>query len=62
MEENNLPAAFNQSIYFMLTVPYLAMGVVGWLIWRGCRRNEEYLAAVRAGEIEDGGAEPHPTA
>jgi len=32
----------NQSIYLMLGVPYTVLGVVGYLIYRGVRKNEEY--------------------
>lgn len=49
-DENNLPAAINQSIYLMLIVPYLTLGVVGFLIWRGVRKNAAYRASLeRAG-------------
>jgi len=33
----------NQSIYLMVTVPYVALMVVGFLIYRGCKKNEEHL-------------------
>jgi hypothetical protein len=26
----------------MVSVPYLALGVVGFLIYRGCKKNAEY--------------------
>ena len=39
---DNCPKAMNQSIYLMLGVPYLAFGVVGWMIYRGMRKNDEY--------------------
>jgi hypothetical protein len=32
--------AYNRSIYLMLAVPYLAVGVVGFLVYRGLRRRE----------------------
>jgi hypothetical protein len=38
----NLPAAINASIYLMVSMPYIAIGVVGFLIVRGCRKNAEY--------------------
>lgn len=44
-EKDNFPAAMNQSIYLMLGVPYLAFGVFGLMIYRGVRKNEEYLEA-----------------
>lgn len=30
----------------MLSVPYAALGVVGFLIYRGCKKNEEYKRAL----------------
>ncbi|MCS7046977.1 MAG: hypothetical protein NZO58_11520 [Gemmataceae bacterium] len=42
----NLPRAYNQSIYLMLTVPYVCLGVVGVMIYRGCKKNEAYRAAL----------------
>jgi hypothetical protein len=33
----------NQSIYLMLATPYLALAVVGFLIYRGCQQNAAYL-------------------
>ena len=33
----------NQSIYLMVSVPYLALGLVGFMIYRGVRKNDEYL-------------------
>jgi hypothetical protein len=35
----------NQSIYLMISVPYLSLGVVGFLIYRGCRKNAAYRQA-----------------
>lgn len=37
----------NQSIYIMLGVPYTALGVVGFMIYRGVRKNEAYGRALR---------------
>jgi hypothetical protein len=42
---NRVPAAYNQSIYVMLTVPYLLLGVFGFLIYRGMKKNEEFRSA-----------------
>jgi hypothetical protein len=39
---DQFPAAMNQSIYFMLAVPYSALGIVGFLIYRGVKQNEQY--------------------
>jgi hypothetical protein len=33
----------NQSIYLMLGVPYAAFGIVGFMIYRGVKKNEAYL-------------------
>ncbi|MBI2808262.1 MAG: hypothetical protein HYX68_25020 [Planctomycetes bacterium] len=41
-DTDNFPAAMNQSIYLMLGVPYMAFGVVGFMIYRGARKNDEY--------------------
>jgi hypothetical protein len=43
---SNLPAAINQSIYLMVSVPYITLAVVGCIIYRGCRKNAEYLASL----------------
>jgi hypothetical protein len=32
----------NQSIYLMVSMPYLTLGVVGFLVYRGCRKNAAY--------------------
>ena len=39
---DNFPAAMNRSIYLMLAVPYTALGVVGFCIYRGVKQNEAY--------------------
>jgi len=41
-EVNNLPRAYNSSIYLMIGVPYLTLGIVGFAIYRGVRQNAEY--------------------
>ena len=41
---NNAPAAYNNSIYLMVSVPYLALAIVGFLIYRGCQKNTAYFA------------------
>ena len=54
----------NQSIYLMLAVPYTAAGVFGFLIYRGVRKNAEYVRAMeqpppaRGAEPETGGPDP----
>jgi hypothetical protein len=42
-DTDNFPAAVNQSIYLMVSVPYLSLGFVGFMIYRGVRKNREYL-------------------
>ena len=41
-EQTGFPAAMNQSIYLMLGVPYLTLGVVGFMIYRGVKKNDAY--------------------
>ncbi len=36
----------NQSIYTMIAVPYLSLAVVGFLIYRGCKKNTAYRQAL----------------
>ena len=44
----------NTNIYVMVSVPYLTLGVVGFLIYRGCKKNAEYLRALQEmGELPD---------
>jgi hypothetical protein len=33
----------NQSIYLMVSMPYLALGGIGFVIYRGCKKNAAYL-------------------
>lgn len=46
-EENpsgaNLPAAYNNSIYLMVGMPYLLLGTFGFLVYRGLKQNAKYL-------------------
>ena len=42
-EVNNLPAAYNNSIYMMVAVPYLSLGLLGFGIYRGLKKNAEYF-------------------
>ena len=37
----------NRSIYLMVSVPYLALAIVGFMIYRGCKKNAEYLRALQ---------------
>jgi hypothetical protein len=44
-EKNNVPAAYNANIYLMVGMPYLLFAVVGILIYRGVKKNADYLKA-----------------
>lgn len=41
-ETLRLPMAYNRSIYLMIGVPYFLLGSVGFLIYRGCKKNAEF--------------------
>ena len=41
-EVNNMPRAYNNSIYLMIGVPYLALGIVGFAIYRGVQQNAAF--------------------
>jgi hypothetical protein len=45
----------NQSIYLMLAVPYAALGIVGFMIYHGVRKNEEYRRKMKdeGGRMKD---------
>jgi hypothetical protein len=45
-EVSNFPRAMNQSIYLMVSVPYITLAVVGYFVYRGCRKNAQYIAAL----------------
>ena len=49
-EQTGFPAAMNQSIYIMLGVPYLTLGVVGFMIYRGVKKNDAYRDRSNSGE------------
>ena len=42
-----------------LAVPYLSVGLVGFMIYRGCKKNAEFLAARRASERKPDVSKPH---
>jgi hypothetical protein len=44
----NLPAAYNNSIYLMVGMPYLLLGVFGFLVYRGLKKNAQYREAFGA--------------
>jgi hypothetical protein len=41
-DADNFPAAMNESIYVMLGVPFSALFVVGFMMYRGVKQNEAY--------------------
>ena len=42
-EVNNLPAAYNNSIYLMIGVPYASLGLIGFVIYRGVQKNAAFF-------------------
>ena len=34
----------NQSIYLMLVMPYGSLGVIGFMVYRGMRKNQKFQA------------------
>jgi hypothetical protein len=61
-ETDNFPAAVNKTIYFMLGVPYTALMVFGFLIWRGLVKNEAYRQALREREEQTNRPQDEPEA
>jgi hypothetical protein len=51
--------AYNQSIYFMVSMPYLLLATVGFLLWRSYRAGQRQAALAQAAEGADG---PLPSA
>ncbi len=45
-----LSAAYNQSIYLMLGVAYGSFFVVGFLIYRGVKKNAEHLRTLEGSD------------
>jgi hypothetical protein len=46
-DTDNFPAAVNQSIYVMVSVPYAALLIVGFMVYRGVKKNAAYLQAMQ---------------
>ncbi|MFO0866640.1 MAG: hypothetical protein U0744_18705 [Gemmataceae bacterium] len=44
-----LPKAYNRSIMLMLIVPYMSLMGVGYLIYRGVKKNAAYLERIQQG-------------
>jgi hypothetical protein len=53
----------NQSIYLMVSVPYLVLGLGGFLVYRGCKKNAEYLKRLDRPHSQHPGADhvEHPS-
>lgn len=45
-----LPRAYNRSIYMMIGVPYLSLMLVGFMIYRGVKKNAAFLEQQRLGQ------------
>jgi hypothetical protein len=58
---DQFPMAVNQSIYLMLAVPYTAFGVMGFLVYRGIRKNDAYRQSVTEQPSPDQIATPAAT-
>jgi hypothetical protein len=46
-DTDNFAEAVNQSIYVMVSVPYAALVIVGFMVYRGVKKNAAYLKAVQ---------------
>jgi hypothetical protein len=55
----NVADSFNRSIYMMLAVPYTLLGVFGFLIYRGMRKNEAFRNAQMAHPAANAPDSPH---
>lgn len=60
-DADNFPAAVNQSIYLMVSVPYLSVLVVGLLVYRGVKKNREYLDELNLNHGEHGATAVNPS-
>jgi hypothetical protein len=58
-DTDNFAAAMNESIYVMLGVPFSALFIVGFMIYRGAKQNEAYREEMgqRAGSFALGASE-----
>ena len=46
-DPRNNQAAYNNSIYFMVGVPYFSLGLFSFLIYRGMKKNEAFRQALK---------------
>jgi hypothetical protein len=46
-EPNNAPAAYNASIYLMVSMPYGLLGLFTFLVYRGLKKNADYHRALK---------------
>jgi hypothetical protein len=47
-DADNFAAAMNESIYLMLGVPFSALCIVGFMIYRGVKQNEAYREGLQS--------------
>ena len=50
--------AYNNSIYLMVGMPYLLLGTVGFLIYRGHKKNSGNSGNIAAGDMDRSFTEP----
>jgi hypothetical protein len=46
-DPRNNQAAYNNSIYVMVGVPYFSLGLFGFMVYRGMRKNEAFRQALQ---------------
>jgi hypothetical protein len=46
-DPSNNQAAYNNSIYVMVGVPYFSLGLVTFLVYRGMKKNDAFREAFR---------------
>jgi hypothetical protein len=61
-DQARVARAYNHSIYLMVGMPYLLLGVVGFLVYRGLRQRALAERAYLALRTSPQGTSPHPAA
>ena len=51
--------AYNRSIYLMVSMPYLLLGTVGFMIYRECKKRVVHTELTTSGELDQAPGEPH---
>ncbi|MBY0231052.1 MAG: hypothetical protein K2W96_17345 [Gemmataceae bacterium] len=62
-DQASLARGYNNSIYLMLLVPYSALGLLGWMVYRQLRARAALMASLPPGPEpfrRDPGASPCP--